>query len=46
MVLTGQVLFLTTALPLAARARWSPVIAIMANSVVFSRWDLFSFGGA
>ena len=44
-VLTRQVLFLTTALSFVARAGWSPAISTMARSVVFSRWDLFSFGG-
>jgi protein-tyrosine phosphatase len=44
-MLTCQVLFHTTALLFVARAGCSTAISTMSLSVVFSRWDLFSFRG-
>jgi hypothetical protein len=38
-VLTCQVLFLTTTFSFVARAGWSPAISNMALSVAFSRWE-------
>jgi hypothetical protein len=44
-VLTCQVLFLTTALLFVARAGQPSAMCTMARSAVFSRCDLFAFGG-